>query len=622
MIRILEKSVADKIAAGEVVDRPLSVVKELVENSIDAKATGIVIEIRAGGKEYIRVTDDGIGIAAEELNLAFVRHATSKIVYEDDLERIYTLGFRGEALASIAAVSKVTLISKTASEKTGALVRVTGGEMMEIAKIGSPQGSSIVVSDLFFNVPARLSFLKSTSAEAALIIDFVSKIALAYSHIKFRLINNGDILFATNGKNDKYKNILNIYSKDYANRMLKVFEDNEYMSIEAYISKPDLTKSNRRNQIFFVNGRAISSKVLDIAVMQGYKERLFEGRYPIVFLFLNIDPKYLDVNIHPNKKEVRFHDDEKVSEFVSSAIRKKLATLNASPGISKKNIEIETVFKEPLEYVKLATPLEPVIYEDEIQVERGYSEAEFIKEDLNLYEIRNECPEVLNEEQIDIKNILSTISKEEIEKEHRFEETEYLEEKRFDLRELKILSVVFNTYIVAQFEDKIYFIDQHAAHERVFYEKFLNEYKSSEKMHQSILIPFIREVIPSLKAIENIWLPLLEKLGFTIQEFGDRTYRITEIPVFMQLQEAEAVLDYFLENIKEGTDIDNFVKIDKLIMRSCKSAVKGGDSLSIIECEELIKLLANCENPYSCPHGRPTFIKLSKNEIEKMFKRI
>ena len=609
MIRVLEKSVADKIAAGEVVDRPLSVVKELVENSIDAHSKSIVIEIKAGGKEYIRVTDDGIGIPSDELETAFLRHATSKIVYADDLEKIETLGFRGEALASIAAVSRVKLISKTESEDTGALIRISGGEIIEKAKIGAPQGTSIIVSDLFFNTPARLSFLKSTSAEAALIIDFVSKIALAYSHIKFRLINNGDILFATNGKNERYKNILNIYSKEYLDRMLKIEEKSDEISIEAYVSKPDLTKSNRRNQIFFVNGRVINSKVLDVAIMDGYKERLFEGRYPIVFLFLNINPKYLDVNIHPNKKEVRFHDDEAIREFVAKAIKDKLLDLNASPNISKKNVEIATTFKEPIEYKAISMPVFDIAKEDEIVYE---SEAVIAKEIV-----------IENEEQIDIKNILSTISEEEFLKdENECEESAYFEEKKFDLQDLKVLTVLFNTYIVAQFEDKVYFIDQHAAHERVFYEKFLSEYKNSEKHYQHILIPVIREVTPALKSIEYIWMPLLESMGFLIEEFGDRTYRVTAIPVFMQISEAEAVLDYLLENIKEGTDIDNFVKIDKLIMRSCKSAVKGGDSLSMKECEELIYLLSNCENPYSCPHGRPTFIKLGKYEIEKMFKRV
>ncbi len=620
MIRVLEKSIADKIAAGEVVERPLSVVKELVENSIDAEASSIIVEIKAGGKEYIRVTDDGTGISPGELATAFLRHATSKIVYEDDLERIYTLGFRGEALASIAAVSKVTLISKTADEKAGALLKISGGEVIESEKTGAPNGTSIVVSDLFFNTPARLRFLKNTSAEAALIIDFISKIALAYSSIKFRLINNGDILFATNGKNDIYKNILNIYSKDYAGRLIQVVSANNELSINGYISKPDLTKSNRRNQIFFVNGRIISSKVLDVAVMDGYTERLFEGRYPVVFLFLSIDPKLIDVNIHPNKKEIRFHDEESVRNFVSNAIKEKLRSLNASPAISKKNIEIETVITQPIEYSEASMPAEQPYEIFDSFKNTIYDEAEAFREDETAYEIPQ--VEVETEEQIDIKKILSTILSEENANFPESPDFEYIEENKFDLRNLKVLTVIFNTYIVAQFENTVYFVDQHAAHERVFYEKFLSEYKSSEKIHQSILLPIIRDVSPALKAIESVFVPLLENLGFAVEEFGDRTYRVTEIPVFMKISEAEAVLDYFLENIKDGRDIDNFVKIDKLIMRSCKSAIKGGDVLAMSECDELIKLLANCENPYSCPHGRPTFVKLGKTEIEKLFKRI
>lgn len=626
MIKILDKGLADKIAAGEVVDRPISIVKELVENSIDANASSITVEIKSGGKDYIRVTDDGEGIEPNELSMAFVRHATSKILNETDLERINTLGFRGEALASIAAVSRVKLISKTENEKIGAGIRISGGEIIKEEQIGAPKGTTIVVSDLFFNTPARQKFLKSNAAEAGLIIDFLSKIALAYSDIKFRVINNGTILFATNGKNDKYKNILSIYSKDYNEKLLKVEKENEEMRIEAYISKPELTKTNRRQQIFFVNGRVISSKVLDTGVIEGYKERLFEGRYPVVFLFFEILPELVDVNIHPNKKEVRFKNEEAVMNFVAEAITEKLTSLSASPNILKKNIEIETIIKEPIDYkidrLKASSELrEKDSFDswvfDENQEEKAEDKGKGIAEDeTNSPDIEDEF---LESEQVDIKKILLEISEEELQKE---ELPELQEEFNPELDSLKVLTVVFNTYIVASYENIIYLIDQHAAHERIFYEKFLEEYKSGEKIHQVILLPIIRQTSLELSAFEDSWIELLDKLGFKVELFGERTYRVTEIPVFMQISEAEAVLDYFLENIKEGKDIDNFVKIDKLIMRSCKAAVKGGDILSILECEELLKSLSRCRNPYSCPHGRPTFIKLGKNEIEKMFKRI
>lgn len=637
MIKVLEKNIADKIAAGEVVDRPLSIVKELVENSIDAGATSITCEIKNGGKDYIRITDDGIGIAPCEMSLAFLRHATSKISYEADLEAIKTLGFRGEALASIAAVSRIKMISKTRDEKTGALLKISGGEVMEEARVGAPDGTSIVVSDLFYNTPARLKFMKSAAAEASLIIDFVSKAALAYSHIKFRLINNETILFASNGKSDKYKNILNIYSKEYADRLIHVTKETENISIEAYISKPDLTKTSRRQQIFFVNGRVISSKVLDVAIAEGYKERLFEGRYPVAFLFLNIKPELLDVNIHPNKKEVRFDDDEAVREFVADAIRQKLRSLNASPSITKKNTQIEVAFKEPVEYIECRGETAFARDKDKcggetVFVRDNDENVEIIREDSIVYgqtgnslvDLHRGVPfaRYKDEEQIDLKSLLSTLSASDEEESLDSDNFDYKEDDKLNINELKILTVIFNTYILATYDDKVYFIDQHAAHERIYYEKFLKQYKSGEHFHQAILLPIIREVTPALAAFDSEWLELLDKLGFTLEPFGDRTYRLTEIPVFMQISEAESVLDYFLDNIKEGRDIDNFVKIDKLIMRSCKSAVKANDKLSRIECEALLTDLNNCENPYSCPHGRPTFIKLGKNEIEKMFKRI
>ncbi|MDO4552385.1 MAG: DNA mismatch repair endonuclease MutL, partial [Bacillota bacterium] len=325
----LAKEIADKIAAGEVVERPLSVVKELVENAVDAGASSIVVEIRNGGKTYIRVTDDGFGIPADELETAFLRHATSKIRSAEDLERIQTLGFRGEALASIAAVSRVEVVTKTADARLGMRVKFEGSQLTEKGEVGCPDGSTFVVTDLFYNTPARLKFMKKEAAESSLIIDFISKMALAYPHIRFRMINGDSVLFSTNGKGNLYQNILTIFSRDLADHLLSAEAEKEGMTLQAWLSPPENSRSNRKYQIFFVNGRWVNSRLLEAAVKDAYAEKMPEGRHPVAFLFLEMDPARLDVNIHPNKKEVRFDHEGEVRVFISEALRRALHSQNA-----------------------------------------------------------------------------------------------------------------------------------------------------------------------------------------------------------------------------------------------------------------------------------------------------
>ncbi|MBN7772516.1 DNA mismatch repair endonuclease MutL [Clostridium aminobutyricum] len=648
MIKLLSKSVADKIAAGEVVDRPLSIVKELVENSIDAGADSITVEIRNGGKNYIRVTDNGSGISQEEAEMAFLRHATSKIATDEDLNSILTLGFRGEALSSIAAVSRVELITKTADEKTGISLKINGGEVFEKNLTGCPEGTTIIVSDLFYNTPARLKFMKTDSAESNLIIDFMSKIALAYSDIKIRLINNGNILFSTNGKGDRYTSILTVYSRSVGEGLMYLKSENERMKLEGYISRPDYSKTNKRQQIFFVNGRVISNKVMDIAVQEGYTERLFEGRYPIAFLFFTIQPNLVDVNIHPNKKEVRFHDDMEVKIFISQSIKRALLSKEAIPPIQKNFTSEATLFSE-----KPKTALsEPLAEKGPSDVFRAQTEKEEVQvpntapmsiksvaqKQVNvqiqdkLSENRTEIKAEENkQEQVDIKLILSSLAKE---RQEAYDgtvgtpvnievEPEVVEKKKVSFfGSLQLTGTVFHTYITAVDENSFYFIDQHAAHERIFYEQLLHQYKAEEKLQQTILIPIVAEANYAIKSSESSWVHLLQAMGFDIEAFGTKSYIIKAIPMFMEMEEANQFIDYFLENIEENVDIENASKIDKIIMRACKSAVKAHDVLSDEECRQLIADLAKCENPYSCPHGRPTFIKMTQYELEKMFKRV
>ena len=598
MIKVLEKKVADKIAAGEVVDRPLSVVKELVENSIDAGSDAVVVEIKKGGKNYIRVSDNGCGINAEEVTTAFKRHATSKITAAEDLESIQTLGFRGEALASIAAVSRTELITKTAESKTGTSITVEGGETAGISAIGCDSGTTVIVRDLFYNVPARYKFMKSDSAEAGLITEFVSQMALAYPDIKFKLINNESVQFLTQGRGDRYNSILTIYSKDIGKSLIPIEYETGEMKLEGYVSNVGESRNSRKNQIFFVNGRVITSRVMDTAVKNAYKERLFMGRFPIAFLFLSVKPDTLDVNIHPNKKEIRFDDEKSVEQFVTEAIKQALSTKDAAPAVNASLIKPE----KPENKVK--TPL--TAQETEIEIKPAPEKV-----------IISRKPEKTN--QLNIKELLSTM-REESEIRENTSIIKPAVSRPFEFTGLTVRGSVFATYIIAEDDSDMYLIDQHAAHERIFYEKLIKQFETEEKLHQPVLMPVIFSL--PVTVTDEQWLNVLSDMGYTIEQFGERTYRITEIPMFMGISEAEDFVKDFISSINEETDLKSQKTLDTIASKACKSAVKANDNLSDIEITQLIKDLAGCDNPFSCPHGRPTFIKLGKYQIERMFSRV
>ena len=598
MIKLLEKKVADKIAAGEVVDRPLSVVKELVENSIDAGSDAVVVEIKKGGKNYIRVSDNGCGINAEEVTTAFKRHATSKITAAEDLESIQTLGFRGEALASIAAVSRTELITKTAESKTGTSITVEGGETAGISAIGCDSGTTVIVRDLFYNVPARYKFMKSDSAEAGLITEFVSQMALAYPDIKFKLINNESVQFLTQGRGDRYNSILTIYSKDIGKSLIPIEYETGEMKLEGYVSNVGESRNSRKNQIFFVNGRVITSRVMDTAVKNAYKERLFMGRFPIAFLFLSVKPDTLDVNIHPNKKEIRFDDEKSVEQFVTEAIKQALSTKDAAPAVNASLIKPE----KPENKVK--TPL--TAQETETEIKPAPEKV-----------IISRKPEKTN--QLNIKELLSTM-REESEIRENTSIIKPAVSRPFEFTGLTVRGSVFATYIIAEDDSDMYLIDQHAAHERIFYEKLIKQFETEEKLHQPVLMPVIFSL--PVTVTDEQWLNVLSDMGYTIEHFGERIYRITEIPMFMGISEAEDFVKDFISSINEETDLKSQKTLDTIASKACKSAVKANDNLSDIEITQLIKDLAGCDNPFSCPHGRPTFIKLGKYQIERMFRRV
>ena len=604
MIKVLDKSVADKIAAGEVIERPVSIVKELVENSIDSGADSIVVEIKNGGKSYIRVTDNGSGIEQDEAETAFLRHATSKINTAKDLNSIETLGFRGEALASIAAVTHTELITKTKDCQTGTRIIIHGSEVISNEKTGCPDGTTFIVTDLFYNTPARLKFLKSDSAESSQIIDFMSMIALAFPEIRFRFINNGNIVFSTTGKGDLLSAILSVYRLSEYNELVPVDYSLGDNTVTGYISKPSLSRPSRRNQVFFVNGRVVSSRVIEKGVTEGYRERLFEGRHPVCFLFLHTNPAKLDVNIHPNKKEVRFDNESEITALVSEGIK---TALNNDVAVieAKAKPEPVTVFEtEP-----------KVVTADSLKNAAPFKVADYIKDD---------------EGQVDIKQILSAKPSrvsETITGEIKQPETAEISiaapvNRPFDFDELRPTGAIFNTYITAVDDRCFYLIDQHAAHERVFYEKLVGEYMSDEKLRQPILTPIIVEAAPSVMELKDEWMDSLVRMGFDISEFGGNSLMVREIPTFMSLSEAEDFLKEYLDGASDGVRSPNTVVINKLITRSCKAAVKAHDHLSMAEIEGLLKQLKACRNPFSCPHGRPTFIRFTMYEIEKMFKRV
>lgn len=640
MIKILEKHIADKIAAGEVIERPISIIKELVENSIDAGATSITCEIKNGGKTYIRVTDNGCGIAREECETAFLRHATSKISTVNDLKGIKSLGFRGEALASIAAVTNAALITKTAESKTGCRLVLHGGETVENIPLGCPDGTTIIINDLFYNMPARREFLKSDGAESSLIIEFISEMALAYTNIRFQLINNGKILFSTTGDGNLKNTINSVYMQREYKDLIEISKTEAGYSIRGCISKPSLSRTTKKNQVYFVNGRVVKSAVMEKGISMGYKERLFEGRYPVAFIFLNVNPETIDVNIHPNKKEVRFHDEDAIVKIIENATVEALASQDAvievrdyfstepSTNDAKKEdrseqVDIKHILKSKSEKKQVDLKREKILYNskekdnyayiDEIkESETGRNIVSDITKDYSTGNCANDdyikSGNVKNQELPEKKKPVIEISEPLI--------------RPFDFNDLKVTGCVFDTYITATDANSFYMIDQHAAQERIFYEQLVEEYLSDDKPSQTILTPIVIDVALEVKEEEYNWLDSLGDMGYLLEEFGPNSYIIKEIPYFMDITEAENFAKDYIEQTHSGIKINNEVVIDKLITRSCKSAIKAHDKLSQEAMESLINELKYCRNPFSCPHGRPTFIKFSNYDIEKMFKRV
>lgn len=604
MIKVLDSFIADKIAAGEVIERPVSIVKELIENSIDAGSSNILVEIKNGGKSYIRVTDNGEGIPSNEISIAFLRHATSKISSISDLDSINSLGFRGEALASIAAVSRLTIISKTANSGTGLKLLLHGGKEINNDIVGANTGTTLIIEDVFYNTPARRKFMASDSREASAIIRLVEEYAVYYTKIKFTLVNNGSTIFTTDGKGNNLNTIRQIFpEKDYSD-LIEI----KSTHLLGYISNPGITKSSRIGQLFFVNGRLVNSSLIEKAIEKGYGNRIFSG-FPIAILFLNVDPATVDVNIHPGKKEINFLNKSEISDEIINAIS---SAMNLEKSIPSNNLELKVKENSNINYTGKSS--------NESFNSEKYNQDE--SKPVNIHEfldsLKREVEKNKNIESISQKS--SPDLSKDVNKETDFSSNgNSKSDKDFDFNNISLKGYVFNSYLIMEGNETLYILDQHAAHERIFYEKFINNYKNEKQIPQDILTPFTINVDSSIYALDREWITTLSKFGYEISDFGQNTFQIRGIPKFMSLKEAELFVKMFIDNLDDFSD--NQIVIDKLIMKSCKAAVKANNKLSSMEIKDLLKQLSKCDNPFSCPHGRPTFIKITKYQIEKLFKR-
>ncbi|MDR2610427.1 MAG: DNA mismatch repair endonuclease MutL [Clostridiales Family XIII bacterium] len=642
-IRVLPQNVFEKIAAGEVITSPMAVIKEIVENAIDAGATVISVSIEDGGKKLMRVDDNGSGIAEDELNLAVFPHATSKIRESNDLDEIRTLGFRGEALASIAAVSKLTIVSRTTGAREGASLYVAGGEAANIRKAGAPEGTGITVEDLFYNVPARRKFLKSDRAETADIVAYTARMAVAWPHIRFSVGHNGIEDFVTPGNGDVSAAIAGTAGTAVAANLLyaeKASAEGD-MRLAAYLSPPDIDRKTRKNQYFFVNGRSVADAVLAEAVKEAYKGLIFEGRFPVVYLFLEIDPRKIDVNVHPSKTQIRFSNKNAVRDFVETMIRDVLIANGSTAKIRSaadagrlKRAENAFYALKPSPETPGAPGTEPsLVREDGVSGSDIYAAADDSKiasvPISSLWKGQTDAPVTANGTDTGAEAAAGDGEGEQrggnaglLNGEDAASGRETPGTRLADALKTppEVIGRLFGLYILARTEDEFFIIDQHAAHERIHYERFLAQAAAKGKLTQQLLTPLIVNIPAVSNLYTDSWAAWLGDLGFEIDEFGEKTFAVRAFPAFLSYEEAESFLTDILENAS-GRPPENTRAAERLISRACRSSVKMNDSLTNEEAAALIKQLFACENPYTCPHGRPVFIAMTGAELDRMFKR-
>ncbi|WP_027340256.1 DNA mismatch repair endonuclease MutL [Halonatronum saccharophilum] len=626
-VKLLSEEVANKIAAGEVIERPASVVKELVENSIDAGSDRIEIKVKDGGKSLIQIIDNGEGMDEEDARLAFERHATSKVERANDLFALRTLGFRGEALSSIAAISRLTLITKTKSSLSGSKIRIVGGEVEKEESCGAPVGTNISVKDLFFNTPVRYKYLKQTSTEIGHISDIINRLSLAYPNISFSLEHNGRKILETTGNGNLIDVIFNIYGKDLAKEMIEIDYSDDYMSVKGYVSKPKVTRSSRKHQSFFVNGRYVKSYLMSKAVDDAYHTLLTVNRYPIVTLSLKLNPILVDVNVHPTKLEAKFSRTDNVYDLVKIGVRKALGNSDLVPKLELKNqVKKKEKLVEQgeleLKKKKLSSPKKAKEAKDYSKAKSSYRGNYDNFKPKDSKEERREKIEKLfgvnktgGKEGIKVSKVEDiNVPKESIKE----EQGEYKEDQELNLIPI---GQIHQSYIVAQGLDGMHIIDQHAAHERVMYEQLTKEFKGGKLRSQELLIPLTLDLTHQEVEVLKERGEELQKVGFSLEEFGGNSYLLRSVPVGLFNLNNEELIYKCIDSLLEGQEIDGYKLIeDILITISCKSAIKAGDKLS---SQEMNKLIDDMEKygVTNCPHGRPVMMHLSKSQLEKEFKR-
>ena len=624
-INILDEHTSNKIAAGEVVERPSSVVKELMENSIDADSKNITIEIEDGGISLIRIIDDGHGIHRDDIKKAFLPHATSKIKDVDDIYSIMTLGFRGEALASIASISKVTLKSKIEEDDFGSEIIIEGGEILSLTNTGTNKGTVIEVRDLFYNVPARKKFLKSISREGALITDIVNRIALSHPDKSIKFYNNGKKVLHTYGTGNLIDVIRTIYGKNISENLIYFESKEDSISLYGYIGKEEISRGSRNNQSIFVNGRYIKNKTIVAAVENAFKSFATVNKFPFFVLFLELYPEFVDVNIHPTKAEIKFKEDRGIFKKVFDSVHKAF-----------KN-EVFEEFYIP-EEEKVEENKENEVEEIEFNINDLVNEtAEFKNEKIISKDLENiSYEEVKKEEEIynslkSLNNIVKPTISNNSDKPVVCEEnnkldyitTNSIEEKIAKFPNLRVIGQFNKMYILAEYEDILYIIDQHAAHEKILFEKYLKNIEAGDIVIQQLLVPILIDLTTDDFCFYEENLDVFSKAGFIIESFGGNTIAIKEVPYFLGKLDARNLFMNILDNIKSlGSGKTTEVKYNRIATLACKAAVKANNYLNESEMEKLVYDLRYIDDPFHCPHGRPVIIKFTNYDLDKKFRRI
>ncbi|MBE6047126.1 MAG: DNA mismatch repair endonuclease MutL [Clostridium sp.] len=646
-INLLDENTSNKIAAGEVVERPSSVVKELIENSIDAEAKNITIEIEDGGQTLMKIIDDGYGIHPDDMKKAFMPHATSKIKTSEDIYSIHTLGFRGEALPSIASVGKVNMKSRTESNDFGYELIIEGGDIKSFEECGVNKGTTIEVRDLFYNVPARKKFLKSISREGSLIGDIINRTAIAHPDISFKFINNGKKSMQTYGNGKLQDVIRTVYGKTISENIIYFEEAADAVTIYGYIGKEEIARGSRNNQSIYVNGRYIKHKTVTAAVEQAFKSFSTCNKFPFFVLFIEVYPELVDVNIHPTKAEIKFTDDrmifKKVFDTVHKALREDVFEDFKLP--EEENTKY-TPFHEDA-HEKLKMDIKPASLVDDVKMQSFEkreeiqipvdlkSHAEFennigiIKENKFNFEKTSddsEIPYFKYEPSKENTNDISTSEKAKCDNDQKKiikEKSGIFKDKIAKFPPLRIIGQFNKTYILGEYDDVLYMIDQHAAHEKIMFEKYLKDIEEESLIVQPLLVPCVIDLSVDDYSYFEENKDIFKKAGFVLEEFGGNSLSLKEVPYFLGKLEPKNLFLSILDNLKSlGSGKTTEVKYNKIATMACKSAVKGNDALSDLEMIKLVEQLRYIDDPFHCPHGRPTIIKFSNYDLEKKFRRI